>query len=1266
MAPKDPNEASRKRVLDTERDIQNKTSSTTSEKMHLIDLRFNQGELIQYGQPNKLKFAIKIASHEYIDAETRRPILERDIAPYLGNASLSKAISFRDFKGKHSKIADKLLNHKAHTATIDFETAVVGKGEFTKSDLFSTGLADITSDGKGSQILRGREYYTVDIFDQILSKDKHISDAGYGKFATASKNVKAGYFKSFQKLAAKNNISLGSIDNMDNLVKDRERLGKLVNSISSVEMFSDNITDRDYRKIGYGLGVSRSDIKVGLGRVDSVAKALSGEFNIGESSLTSPTLAAFNPGGVDDRSLNLLFGRGSSEKMSMVDIRGNQLFINSTIMPHLTDNAHVTLGPEMDDISHRLNMSNKQREAFFNNAKKGIAGFYSKSTSAEDFEKNLRYATGRDNRLKYSQTAHTAGIDAAKEAQLLHMQRDFTKTAIKESLHPELHIKSVRARYQAAWLGDMAMNAMAEDQHILDTTNPTMFKKNVTQTFNRHVDINKISKSIQDKMERSASAKIEKGFLNSNIKQLGGSTISHLLGGALLFTGVRSAVQKARENFVETRANSTEGIRHESILTNVRRLALTDFGSGYLRGMSPAIMGTLKQLFKNKVNDPTGTGRIIKDTLGKINNTFRDAKGNDSLFSLLQDKKKVAKLSDKILGFKSNSKHLSERGLIEGMSNRLLDAGRIEKETANLIGKMTGKVEDLAAEYYGSKNPLIKKDASKSIGKEITKSISDLFVSKKVVHGATELKFKAPAIALGLGGAGALAVMLSRGRYDQHEMNKELPSMMDKKYSRQDKHQQKVRQSINDIIRSGNNEGIKFGSRERERSRYSYTDFGSGYINMGLKNITKSLISIAKRGKDATVEPIRGTFSYARDSVKRTGARVKSRYERYFIPDKPKTIIEGYVSSPYPDVDDLAVRFGRNPKTGKLRVSGYGPHDFSSMEPENIQKKLKKIYAQKHNQADSNRQFFTKEKANAEVKKALQEKKRIASDKLRAKKRNLQDLKYGLKMKNHPKELPPHITRSKNAYRFTFENIYNKYISSGDTAYLGSGVMSSGMSKVSYSGLEGFLNKLKLRPKGGPEQMISKKQLEGLLKLDYSRQMGKADKCLDGTYKINDDIFTKYKYRKTRTSTKLKEAAQGVIDNIKDSTIATKYQEYKINKQYNAKPIINKKKAPKDSIRHPDLSPIKNAKRHADSIEKGVEIRQSGLNKVPKVRPNVDDVQYNNKLNNNNNADLLGAPNSKKQAMIHNGDKVARNLSKHGKNPRDKAPHGSNNIPYIE
>jgi len=830
----------------------NTVQSLHNQPVRIADERFIIGEMIEYGPRNDKKFAIKVGELQYVDAKTRAPISFRQIAPYISDPTYSKRVTYQKYINSGStNRAFANTNYRRQKVVLDFETAITdGSGEYAKpADIYSTGLAELTTDERtGAKILRAEDHYTIDVFDDLLNQnDPNKSNTARSNIDTMSKKIQKNYFNHINKLAKKHNINLGGAASLNDVIRNETALRKVVDKVHELGIVNIDTTPQDrndFRKIAGTLGADKTNIKSTLTTVNRLREHMTNKWHIDPNSNTSPVLAAYNPT-QDNRALNTIFRdagdtnrqRTPSERLSIEDIRGSQMVINSAVMPELTNNMTTTFGPMLDDIADRLNMSNKSRKKFFDNMSRNIDGVYTPRSAADDILSKLNYAVADGNKTDFNPTFHNAAKDSAQEIRIIENQKRFYNKAVKESMMPSQHFQSVKSRYLSAHMLQQAEDAIAYDRLGINYTNKSSWKGKILKPTSGSVDINVLSKRIQSKFESNTSYKIEKNMLESNIRQFGGSTIGHLLGGALLFAGIRKGVKKARELFADDKAHNTEGLRHDSIMTAVRRLGISDFGSGRLLGAltSPGSIKAFKRLFRQKLKNPQNTINIIRKSLKNINKNiiqkYRQEAGG-TFRQLIKDKDRMSKVVNETLG---------PQGATSKLLTNLTRRNKISPQLAYKISNVNNKALEFGSTFVNSiknikNNPNAAMNAAR---KKIDKGISSIFVNK-------DNKLKASGIAIALGGIGGLGIMLARGSYDPKEMKEPLPTQDERRFRRDPGYSDTLRQMRNDI-RNSNQEGIALGSRDRQKSRYEYTDFGSGYRGL-ITNIRKFSQSLYKRG----------------------------------------------------------------------------------------------------------------------------------------------------------------------------------------------------------------------------------------------------------------------------------------------------------------------------------------------------------------------------------------------------------------------------------
>lgn len=932
------NSAINSTIHNTNRNAGGPSSSTTSEKMQLANLRFSIGDTIMYGDDMaKPQFAVKVGQKSYIDLRTKRPILERNIARFLSDTAKSKRASFSDIE-KSSPVVSKMLNQSRKPLMVDFETTFAASEAFKKSDVLSIGLTEVKGTGR-SAVLKNKEFFVTDIFQEMISDNKQTSASAYARYAEIGKGMKTAMYGA---LSSTSNFNIKRFENrpadeaLDYIVSSKEKLKGLLKGMNQLEDVSSSLSDADrnaYKKLTNEMGVGSYTANTYLTDSKTLGKILRNEYGL--TGDEGRQVLAFNPAGRDDDALAALIGKDSAAKISMGDVRGSQLFINSTVMPQLTENLHQTLGPQLNNVVHRLRLNNDQRKVFFDSLKQGISGIYSTNSSAEAFEKNLRYALGYG---QSGETAHRAMMDTARQTMVHKMQGEFVDRSIKETLDPNMYKTSVRARYASAFIMDKLADAKAHNNMMINKDNyGTNWKAALLDDIHKTVNIKDFEKTIQHNFERKMNERIEKGFLQSNIQQFGGSTVTHLLGGALLFSGIQGAVTKLKENFMESKDRNFEGLSHESIPTVLRRLALSDFGSPW-SAFSIAAMKTTKALFQELgAESSTGAASIVRKHLGNINQSIKNMKddSNKSFFSLLMNPKKVQEMRDSILRVSRPEEANPRAGILENMFNELNSAGSIGARTRDTFRSATKSANDLAAIFQAQMEKVGTNpgSANKKIRSFMERDINKLFLNKDTG------KVNAAGVALGLGGLGGLSIMLSRGKYDHEEMDRPRETKHDQKYARKENNWARVKHSVRDI-RNASHEGIALGSQERQANRYRYTDFGSGWrgvlrfdkLFLKVENMSKGTMKVAEDSVATTTKDIQ-QYSVARATNKNLQKGMKNT-----VPTRKPRGREGNLVYDKTSLTETKAKFARDEIKGKQkRIRSERTAEYNSNE---IQKSI--------------------------------------------------------------------------------------------------------------------------------------------------------------------------------------------------------------------------------------------------------------------------------------------------------------------------------------
>ena len=840
-------------------DTAGRKATSHSERLHLLDLKYHIGEIIEFQRDKNTppEQAIKIADGQYIDIKTRKPLNLMDAGRFLLKG---RRVSFAEASNRVGEFSKNMMRYKEHLLTIDFETAITrGKKNLDPAEVFNVGLAGIFGKGENRKLL-ATEFYLTDVFDMFTQDDPHSQSKASTIIESMSDPVKRGYIREFRKLARTRNLpGLKNLIQPKDLtdVQNRGVIKRLVTEIQEMKnqtfQYADPAKQNQLISERF-LGTTKANVVRGLSFSNRVKSQMEGFMNIRFND-ENVALGAVSPDLVDQRAMQAI---GVGDDYNMVDIRGHQLFVNATVFPELTRDLTPTFGPMMDRIANRLRLSDKERKKIFQlMGEGGISSIYGKGTAAEDFYSALEFSVGNSGKLTFKGSQHTAMADTLDAMKVMYKSDTFVDKAIKESVYPGIQYVSPRSRRLTAFMLNQVAGAMQEDSHIFSKTPAD--KKRIMDFITRKVDPIKMSREIQDMVENTTSLRIERNILHSNLKQFGGTTVKHLLGGSLLLAGVRTAVNKAKARFLDSKENNTEGLRHDSIPTIISRVALTDFGSTRV-GSNPtsAVFGVLGTVFRNIVNNKKGSYRIVHDTLKSIGSSLSNAKRSGTYLGMLRSRSKTRQLMQEVFG---------PNGHIITMAGTLHRHGHIDEGTVKTVAKATSAIKNTVGSVIKS-SELAKFGAAGRIARtNMVQRISNAFVTRGK-DGNPQLLLKAPAVMMGAGMLGALTVMLSRGRYNPEEAMQPLPTAKELKYSRAENDKKNVRRMIADV-RNTQLEGMIMGSRDRQKLRYSLTDFGSGW--RGILNTATRLTHLVSPTSEISGQMLR------RFAITKMGYKVPTR-----------------------------------------------------------------------------------------------------------------------------------------------------------------------------------------------------------------------------------------------------------------------------------------------------------------------------------------------------------------------------------------------------
>jgi hypothetical protein len=797
---------------------QSKTSH--NEKVLLLDLKYAVGQYIEYRDIHgNTKYAFKNGPHEYMNLSDMTPI---NLGSSIGDLLKGNIASDAQVKNAINNNPNILLKEFGRRKLmIDFESSFIqNTNNVEGSNIYSVSMGGPHATDKGRWL--GADYHVTDVFNDLFSNSedkRYIAENRINK--EMSHNVQQGFFKRLREVGKRalgadeyDNAftKKGGATNLAELVSNKGTLSKILdftnNSQSPIEL--------DPASVGL-VGQAGTEFKVGVGPSNFAHQFINGSLGITEKT----TLGSINPkGGIDYPLYNHIAKLDKSPIMhDMIDLRGYDLFRNAHLFPSLTDNMSHTLGPAMNEIADKLRLSDKQTKRFLEMGEKGIASFYKKGSSAEAMFETLRYAAGKTKDQSYTAQTHESMWDVKQTSDWHNEMDSMHRAAVQERMNPGLQNKSVRASLQVGMLRTMAVEAAAQESTLRDSVGSAELKKQYYDRFDGNVNFSKIEKQITANMESVFAQRLEKNMVSGATKQFGGGTVAQLLAGSFLVAGVHSGIRKINEQFRDNRSNNMEGLNHNSIMTNMRRLVHTDFGSGWY-GQVTASARILSKMFVNKMASPDSMFNTIKKGISKINAEVNAVKGKDRYRDLFRNEDKLNELSKKL--FDPDNGHLS----------RLIDSATTEGEWGSKINaglkKGVTKLGEVAVDYASA---IGKFGADKQLKQSISEAMSTLLITKNSKGKKT---LTASGFALGIGAFGALGMMAMRGKFDPNlsAADTKSPYTQDK-LNYAERSRPKTRQLVQDIKTANYNAyGIK--PPETQKGIYARTDFGSP-IRMGLK-----------------------------------------------------------------------------------------------------------------------------------------------------------------------------------------------------------------------------------------------------------------------------------------------------------------------------------------------------------------------------------------------------------------------------------------------
>jgi hypothetical protein len=458
----------------------------------------------------------------------------------------------------------------------------------------------------------------------------------------------------------------------------------------------------------------------------------------------------------------------------------------------------------------------------------------------EDLYHTYRYALGRQqSKLRYGNVSGdviTQSHGAARDTVLLENVQRYGDR-VEKIMHREsmglFQNDLDRFMPMKQKLVSGSMRVLAARTMVDDPSTPFKQVSEALKYFDKQAggqyDPTSMAKRLKAKYEFTQAEKIEKGMFKGMKGVLGGpGTVGALLAGASLAAGVQWAVRKAELRKMKGEDEVSDGMGHNSLQTIVRRMAMTSFWSPFQAGAAVA-GGVFKTIGLMLGGTIAPTREALKETLTAVmsvakGSAFATKEGVKSMHS----GEYVTKSMEKI--FKKFSTVLGSLG--ENISKSTFLGQNMKTDVGGFIGRQAEKIAKLS-EVVGTTT--LKEEG----GRKFLQSIG-----RKLVTKEGKMTMYSMAALGGLGGS--LMLSAAAGKYDpdkvpdQEEAIKRAEVFNPVKTRRNE--ESVFRRIAN--LRNATNEGMQFGSTQRQMQRYTKTDFGSGLRNVvrGPKKMLTGLV----------------------------------------------------------------------------------------------------------------------------------------------------------------------------------------------------------------------------------------------------------------------------------------------------------------------------------------------------------------------------------------------------------------------------------------
>lgn len=564
-----------------------------------------------------------------------------------------------------------------------------------------------------------------------------------------------------------------------------------------------------------------------------------------------------------------LWGVNSAHDQAYLDLQAKQ-FGGERFMDHVVEGGQIIKDERAMDmvlaadlypnggrsalptgLLDRLELSKKLRDRITMSLNKDRGSIYAPGTSHQDqlniyyysledqhpIKKQIQEELGVKKNSWITQT-HSSHADVNTQTSFHHLARDATLDAIDKWNRGQYDLNrgyiNPSERLEIGLVRDLFIRESIEDPHSpfyaygvsgddLKRTKMTMgqyvdVKKNsAAQFFERKTGgIKAVERMYKNMYEASGSAKLNTNIIKEGMGAFGGpSTITQVLAGAVLMAGVEHAALAAQKRLAEVGDEPPEGVRHESILTVLRRMRLTDFGTSLLSHLtrSPQFVQNIFKTFK----DPS-TFKHIKDVFSEINSLTKRA------VKAKQLKHVVTKGGKPRLSKKFHSK-------AQEFADHLV---------ANLELSKKGKGAIMRSIKNAARTVLVPRINVARGFKQYADGIRNLVGKHGQVAGT----------AFGIGVIGALGLSAMAGKadpkYDEREYDPKTHARVMNPQKEKRAKRGNLIQKVREVRQASGLEGLRYGGEQRQINRVSFTDFGSGRILQFMGKIPGATIQRAR------------------------------------------------------------------------------------------------------------------------------------------------------------------------------------------------------------------------------------------------------------------------------------------------------------------------------------------------------------------------------------------------------------------------------------